>query len=195
LSAGAPGFEPQMMSVVMSLGERKEMNLVLTPIATGMVNLSAEPQDASISIDSAPFGHAPLTINLDGSKSFVEATFPGYEPKTAVLPASGNSEVTMKLRLEDGLGPSGRIEAAKDRFYWAFGFFMITIPAISLTAGLYNDYASAYTRATDANSAYSYMLVAPGSKSYTALTISITAACLTGFIAGYNLIQYLGSTQ
>lgn len=190
VSAEALGHESLSTTVELALGERKSIDLSLEPKSTGVVALSADPPEASISLDSSPLGRAPLSILLDGSRSFVTATAEGFEMKTLVLPASGSPEVKMSLLPSDGLGPSGRIEKAKDRFYTAFGFLMLTVPGISLSAQLYNDYYSAYKLSTSPAEALA-AIETPGTNAYNAMAVSIGAACFTGAFTIYYLVKYL----
>jgi hypothetical protein len=130
-----------------------------------------------------------LTIDLDGTRSFLTATAPDYESKTIVLPASGTADVSIKLLPWDGLGPKGRIEAAKDRFYFAFGFLATSIPVIALSAGVYSQYSDAYMLSGDSN------LYSASTISADVLTGCIIFACVAAAYTIFRLVQYLGAAN
>ena len=189
ISATASGFSSLSMSIDLKLGDRKTQLLKLEKLESGSAILNAEPPNASLSLDSAPLGKAPLTIDLDGTRSFLTATAPDYESKTVVLPASGTAELSIKLLPSDGLGPKGRIEAAKDRFYSAFGFFATSIPVIALCAGVYSQYNDAYALSGNSN------LYSAGMTSADVLTGCIIFSCVTAAYTIFRLVQYLGTAN
>lgn len=190
ISATASGFTPIATSVDLKLGDRKTQELRLEKLDSGSATLTTEPPGASLSLDSAPLGNSPLTIPLDGTRSFLSVTAPDYESKTVVLPAAGQVALSINLMPADGLGPKGRIEKAKDRFYYAFGFFAVSIPLTALSTGVYNQYLSAYARSSGDEGLYS-----AGTISANVLDCCIVLSCVTAAYAIFRLVQYLGAAN
>jgi hypothetical protein len=189
ISVTASGFSPLSTSIDLKLGDRKVQEFKLEMLESGSATLNAEPPEADLSLDSSPIGKAPLPVDLDGSRSFLTATAPDYESKTVVLPASGQADISIKLLPADGLGPKGRIEAAKDRFYSAFGFLATSIPVIALSAGVYGQYSDAYALSGN-DSLYSKSLI-----SADVLTGCIVFACAAAAYTIFRLVQYLGAAN
>jgi hypothetical protein len=155
INANSSGYESASIDIPVGLGERRRVELKLKAKSTGTVALGTDPMGASISLDSVPLGNAPLDIPLDGTRKVLYVSDEGMEPQTAVLPASGDSKLDIKLQPSDGIGLSGRIEAAKDDFYWAFGWFALSVPITTVTYGIYNGYDEAYQRSESPTLAYS----------------------------------------
>jgi len=189
ISATASGFSPLSTSIDLQLGDRKVQELTLEKLASGSATLNVEPPEANLSLDSAPLGKAPQSVDLEGTRSFLTATAPDYESKTVVLPASGQTDISIKLLPADGLGPKGRIEAAKDHFYSAFGFLATSIPVIALSAGVYSQYSDAYALSGNSNLYSSAMISAD------VLTGCIVFSCVAAAYTIFRLVQYLGTAN
>jgi hypothetical protein len=188
LSAYALGYTPRSLVVEVAPGERKSVDISLDKQHLGRATIAVEPPDAFISLDSSPLGASPYTVDLDGTRGLVTARADGYESQTAVLPASGEQDISIKLLPDDGLGPTGRIDAAKDKFYVALGSFVLTIPATAVSAGLYRTYADAYSRSKGAQAS----IVSGLNGSELALIASIGACAVTLTFTAIRLIHYLG---
>ena len=126
LEMTASGFATRNINVDLVLGDRKSIDIVLEPLATGIVHLTTDPPDAAINLDSVPMGRSPISIKLDGGRGIANATAQDHESQNIVLPSSGESDLNINLLPSDGLGPSGRIVAAKDLFYQSLGWFVLT---------------------------------------------------------------------
>jgi hypothetical protein len=189
ISAYASGYGTGSIDMLVALGERRTADIELSPLSTGSVALDTDPTGASISLDSVPIGATPLSIGLDGTRKVVIASAEDMETKTVVLPASGESSLNLKLQPSDGIGPSGRIAAAKDDFYWSFGWFAVSIPISTLTLGVYNVYDEAYQRSGSPSLAYSR---------WTASRAFAAACALTATTAVFmviRLVKYLKATR
>jgi hypothetical protein len=187
--ATASGYAPLSVTVQLALGDRKTQELTLEPLATGSIFLSTDPPGASISLDSVPQGQSPFSIGLDGSRAIVSASSEGRETQTAVLPASGDGSLDLALPPSDGLGPSGRISAAKDRFYSTLGWFVLSIPVTALTYGVYQDYDEAYLR-SGSSSMYNSR-----STAYAAVAAAASVTATTAVFMVIRLIKYIGTAH
>ncbi len=189
LFASAAGFSSRATAVDLALGDRKSLDLNLEPLATGNADLTTDPVGAAISLDSVPIGLSPLSIGLDGSRRIVLAQAQGRESQTVILPESGDVQLNLDLPPTDGLGPKGRILAAKDSFYKTFGWFVLSIPVTALTYGINNAYDEAYTRSGEPS------LYGSAQISTYALW---TAAAATGTAAVFmiiRLVKYLSTAH
>ena len=185
LETTASGYATRNINVDLILGDRKSIDIVLEPLETGIVHLTTDPPDTAISLDSVPLGRSPISIKLDGGRGIANATAQDHESQNIVLPSSGESELNINLLPSDGLGPSGRIGVAKDLFYSSLGWFVLCIPATTLTAGVFGGYDEAYVR-SGASSIYDSRNIAVA-----ALTTSIIATGVTATVMIIRLIKYL----
>jgi hypothetical protein len=185
LEATASGYKTRTIDIGLALGDRKSLEVALEPTTTGAVKLTTDPQGAAITLDSVPIGRTPISITLDGGRGIVTASEKGRETQSIVLPGSGETNLNISLLPSDGLGPSGRISAAKDRFYQSLGWFVISIPATTLTADVFRGYDEAYVR-SGASTIYV-------SRNYAvaALSASAIATAVTATIAVVRLVKYL----
>ncbi len=142
----AAGYEPRKMTHPVVMGERRRFDIELPPLEVGTLLVTVDPPGASLSLDSVPIGEAPQTLKLDGQRLILSASAPGRESASLVLPESGESRLDLVLSPADNLGPNGRIEAARDKFYSALGWFAVSIPVTALSVGVRNVYAEAEAR-------------------------------------------------
>jgi hypothetical protein len=187
--ATAPGYETASTELAVSIGERRRAELNLKARATGSVALGTTPNGASLDLDSMPIGLAPVSIPLDGSRKVLNVSADGMEPQTVVLPASGESILEIDLQPSDGIGQAGRISAAKDDFYWSFGWFALSLPITTLTLGIYNGYQEAYDRSESPYLAYSC------TNSSRALAAACTISATTAIIMVIRLVKYLKTAR
>lgn len=189
LEAALPGHEAKALDLPYALGDRKSVGLVLAAEAEGQATIATKPEGASLSLGGLPLGPSPATAPLSGRRSVVSASAPGYETAEAILPASGSATVEISLRPEDGLGPDGRIKAAKDSFYGALGLFVLSLPLASISYAVNWSYYEAAYRSGDAtmiSDYYSSEWVFGG-----ALALSAAAAINTAI----RLVRYIGATR
>jgi hypothetical protein len=132
---------------------------------------------------------APLTVPLSGRREIVTAYAPGREQAVSVLPAAGDVSLSLALALDDGLGPGGRVSAAKDRFYKALGWFFVSLPVSSLATGASSLYSEATTRHYDSG------LVSASSLSGIVAGVSIAASAALALNAIIYLSRYLGTAR
>ncbi|HRY56147.1 MAG TPA: hypothetical protein P5133_02865 [Spirochaetia bacterium] len=168
IQASAPGYAAAEAAVELGLGERRSISLSLEPVEYGSASIRVDPPEARILVDSLPAAEAGavavekgLALPLSGKREIVQAYAPGREPAFLVLPETGGEagpggegafgeiELGIELKPEDGLGAGGRVAAAKDDFYKAFGWFMVSLPVSSLALGTGALYGEAAQRSLD----------------------------------------------
>lgn len=143
VEAEAGGFLPYRQTLRLALGERRSIDISMSPWIFGNALVTVDPPGAAISVDSVPAGAAPLSIPLDGTRGVLVARAEGRESASLVLPASGDLDLGISLLPSDGLGPAGRIEAARESFFKALGWLVLAIPPTALSAGAYSLYSEA----------------------------------------------------
>ncbi len=195
LYASAAGYSDRTADIDLALGDRKTVDMKLDPLATGTVDLSISPAGTAVNLDSVPLGNSPLSITLDGSRRIVTAQSKGMESQTVVLPPSGDSELNITLLPSDGLGPKGRILAAKDEFYQSFGWFVLSIPVTALTWGIYNGYTEAYNRSLLTQGISNPTLYGYSATAQDALIAAGVATGVTLTFVIIRLIKYLKSAH
>ncbi len=177
----AAGYEPKKLTSPVVPGERRRFDIELSPLAVGTVLVTADPPEASISLDSVPLGAPPQTITLDGQRLILSASAPGRESASVILPESGESKLDLVLPPADDLGPNGRIEAARGGFYSALGWLAVSIPVTALSLGVRNVYAEAETRS----------LLESTSQARMASDIAVVTASIGTAAAAVNMIIHL----
>jgi hypothetical protein len=111
------------------------------------------------------------------------------ESETVVLPASGESNMNLELKPSDGIGPAGRISAAKDAFYWSLGWFAVSVPITTLTLGIYNGYDEAYQRSGSPSLGYSRW------NASRALAAACALTATTAVFMVIRLVKYLKTAR
>jgi hypothetical protein len=189
LAAAMPGHEAKLLDLPYAPGDRKSVGLVLDPIPSGSVSVSTLPVGASLSLNGLPLGPSPLSAELSGRRAVLSASAPGFESASAVVPASGSASVELRLRPEDGLGPSGRIAKAKDGFYNALGLFVLSLPVASISYAVNGIYYEAAVRSYDETMIQDYY-----SSGYVfGAAVGISAAAAINTIV--RLVLYIGATR
>lgn len=189
LAAALPGHEAKLLDFPYSPGDRKSVGLVLDPIPSGSVSVSTQPAGASLSLNGLPFGPSPSTAELSGRRAVVTASQEGYESAQAIVPASGSAAIDIRLRPEDGLGPSGRIAKAKDGFYNALGLFALSLPAATISYAVNSSYYEAAYRSQDENMIQGYYT---SGYVFAAAAAVSTAAAINTIV---RLVLYVGATR
>jgi hypothetical protein len=189
LEASASGYAPRVMDMDLSLGDRKSLELSLEPQGTGHLRLTTDPEGAAVSLDSVPMGAAPIVIGLDGSRGIAAVSAPGREAQTIILPASGESDLALTLLPADGLGPKGRIAAAKDDFYKSLGWFVLAVPTPFLTWGMFSDYNKSYALSGQKS------LSDARAVSVAAFSAAAAATAATATLMFIRLVKYLAATR
>lgn len=193
IEAASPGYEARALRLDYAPGDRKHVGLTLASVPTGSAQISTDPAGASLSLNGLPLGASPVLTDLTGERSVLSASAPGYEPATAILPASGKAAMELKLRPDDGIGPEGRLSRARDSFYWSLGFLILSIPIATIS------YAATYSYSAAGSAAYGTRYYSDiYQKWQTAYYIYGAALALnagTAINAAVHLVFYIKATQ
>ncbi|MDH5271897.1 MAG: SUMF1/EgtB/PvdO family nonheme iron enzyme [Gammaproteobacteria bacterium] len=105
LVASREGYEPRTMQLTVGAGERREVQLSLTPIF-GEVTVIAEPASAEVFANGRAVGKSGQAIRLPAARTDLEVRLAGFRTvRTAVTPRPGLPQV-LNVRLEAGRGPT-----------------------------------------------------------------------------------------
>lgn len=101
LVAARDGYEPATTSLTIGPGERREVQLALTPIL-GEVTVLAEPAAAEVFANGRRVGKAGQSLRLPSARTELEVRLAGFRTyRTAVTPRPGLPQV-LNVRLELG---------------------------------------------------------------------------------------------
>jgi formylglycine-generating enzyme required for sulfatase activity len=111
LVASREGYEPATAQLTVSAGERREVQLSLTPIL-GEVTVMAEPSSAEVFVNGRPVGRSGQAIKLPAARTDIEVRLAGFRTvRTAVTPRPGLPQV-LNVRLEAGRATADTTPAA-----------------------------------------------------------------------------------
>ena len=115
LVASREGYEPGTAQLTVGAGERREVQLSLTPIL-GEVTVMAEPASAEVFANGRVVGKSGQAIKLPAARTDIEVRLAGFRShRTTVTPRPGLPQV-LNVRLEPGQGatvvPSAAVAAA-----------------------------------------------------------------------------------
>ena len=103
LVASREGYEPRTTQLTVGAGERREVQLSLTPIF-GEVTVMAEPASAEVFANGRVVGKSGQAIKLPAARTDIEVRLAGFRTvRTAVTPRPGLPQV-LNVRLEAGRG-------------------------------------------------------------------------------------------
>jgi formylglycine-generating enzyme required for sulfatase activity len=106
LVASREGYEPATTQLTVGAGERREVQLSLTPIL-GEVTVLAEPASAEVFADGRGVGKSGQAIKLPAARTDIEVRLAGFRSfRTVVTPRPGLPQV-LNVRLEAGRGAAG----------------------------------------------------------------------------------------
>ncbi len=191
LYASAAGYSPRSVDIDLALGDEKSLELKLDPLTTGKADLSTISRGRRRSVwtrcRSAWLPCRSRSTEADGS------SWPRQRAgnlRQSSCRRRARPDLTINLLPTDGLGPKGRILAAKDGFYSSFGWFVLSIPVTALSWGVYNGYSEAYNRSFGDPALYG--------PTTTAEDVFIAAAVATGVTLTFvifRLVKYLASAH
>ena len=101
LVAARDGYEPATTSLTVGAGQRREVQLTLTPIL-GEVTVMAEPAAADVFVNGRRVGKSGQALRLPAARTDLEVRLAGFRTyRTAVTPRPGLPQV-LNVRLELG---------------------------------------------------------------------------------------------
>ncbi len=111
LVAAREGYEPATTQLTVGAGERREVQLSLTPIF-GEVTVMAEPASAEVFANGRAVGKSGQAIKLPAARTDIEVRLAGFRSfRTTVTPRPGLPQV-LNVRLEAGRSATDTAPAA-----------------------------------------------------------------------------------
>ncbi len=151
IRASAAGYHDLARTVDLAPGSETSLPLALEPTERETVALATDPPGADLYVDSLWKGKTPLDLELPATRSRVLLTKPGYN----VLPFSlgPGAPAHGPLTLEtNAVSREQRQKKAREDFYGAFGWFLVSLPAPLFCYRYAFDYADKARALIDADS-------------------------------------------
>jgi hypothetical protein len=130
--------------------EEKEVSVTLERNEPVRIRITSEPEGATLYVNSVYSGKTPLEIDGSTEKRRATLKLDGYEEHVFTLDESTGSELafTLQVKIEDR---KARQNAVRDNFYFAFGFFLASIPVPVACNRFSQDYRQAALLAQSVN--------------------------------------------
>jgi hypothetical protein len=138
IAASYPGYSASVVTIDGELGTTTKVHLVLLPITAPSILISSIPAGASVYCDSLFVGTTPLTLESSEAQRSIRVVAEGYSEFSSTIPAgySGDFPIWLAIPSENELS----FESAKDGFYSALGWFVISLPCTVLSYGVFSQY-------------------------------------------------------
>ena len=141
----ADGHQTVRREVVVRPGETTIVRLVLEPSVARTVRLESAPAGADVYVDSVWRGTTPLTLPHGSSPAIVRLEREGFLDSRFVVDPSSPDRITRAL-LPGTVDWGAEIREKRDRFYGSFSWFVISVPAVMLLNGAYQNVLAAFPR-------------------------------------------------
>ena len=184
----APGYAEETRTVAIEPYGEQLITVSLVKQERPMLSIDSTPLGADVYLDSVWKGKTPLSLETPAVRSRIQLGLDGfYDLPISIGPGSSRE---ISLVLTPDIGSRIKIqEKARDDFYFAFGFFALSLPIPLFCSSFANDYSAEYFRLTD-----------PGAKADAALASNIFyysylgGTALSASLLGWmivNLVRYI----
>lgn len=149
--AAAPGYESRLLRFKVEPGRDATIRAELeaTPLASFIVE--SDPPGASLFLDGAFLGQTPLELPGFAGLRTLRLSLPGREDlRSTVQGSPPDGALRFGFAAPSASTQPERIAAAKDDFYRALGWFVISLPVSTLSYGSFRLYYDASAAAVDA---------------------------------------------
>jgi hypothetical protein len=200
VSVSAPGYVAEERNVSVEEGLDAALSFDLAALPQPTIGLTSVPEGADIYLEGQKIGQTPLDLGQNGQIRSFRARKEGYKDSSFVVDGKTSGQLKVSLTsLEDSKKNS--FARQKDRFYYAAGAFMVSLPFSVLCVGMYNQYSSnldrvnAGTYTAEQKAEAGTLMDGPGeSWRLAAIGTSALSSGLLGF-AVYRFFWYLKSSQ
>ncbi len=131
--------------VTLEAGERRDLSLVVGPSPRTTAQLRTEPAEANLYLQSRRLGRTPLELELPERDQLALIRRDGYLDSRMVLGPRTEAEFERSLQ-PDTEDQSARLLDRRNRFYRAFGYFVLSVPVTLVLNGVYENLSSAVPR-------------------------------------------------
>jgi hypothetical protein len=184
LRVSAPGFQDEVRTVELAAETETAIAVVLEARGLGTIAIASDPAGADAWLDAVWQGRTPLDIPRPAERARLVVSLPdGPEAALTVGPASP-AQVSFSLAA-DAVRSDAERNAARDRFYGSFGWFVLSLPVPLYTYSWAVDWAAEFrstgsARAKDLSYGFYYAYLG-------GLGISVALAGWTL----YNIVRYV----
>jgi len=128
ITASAPEHESLTIETELSAGELAEVNIFLSPIAYGNINIPGGLSGGSVYNGALYVGEAPLTLRLPlDTMEYIEMETPDNQRGAVVFYTQGIAGTSYSLSFNtESPREKGRVDRARRWYYWAWGGTWIT---------------------------------------------------------------------
>ena len=176
------------VSLDVSPGDRKVVKFELPEYSTGVASITTSPAGLPVFIDGIRIGVAPLSYSLTGRRSIASVFGEGGSSAEVVLPAQGNLNLALSPRIKSVDTASS--QKAKDDFYGALGYFVLSLPSTTISYAMTSLYYEAWEASGRQSSLQTKLIVSSVALSaFSATSVFFATKAVIRFIA------YLSASQ
>ncbi len=192
VTVASPGYEDSSQTLELAAMEEKAINVRLTKKPAAMLTITSTPPGADIYLDSVWKGKTPLSLETPAVRSRILLGLDGYYDLPISIGPGSPAEIPLVLLPDVG----SRIklqEKARDDFYFAFGFFCLSLPIPLFCSSLSTDFMAEAGRLTNPTAIGQATLTSDvlGYTGYGGIAVSASLFTWTVF----ELIDYITATQ
>ncbi len=144
LILSAPGYDTLVMPLRMEPGSDLILTASLDKRQRGRFTVDSDDPGASVYLAGEYLGTVPLELEGFADTKTLRVSAPGKSPLQLPLKGSPPSGSLVLPPLEDmGIGYKLRLGEAKDQFYGALGYFVLSLPVSVLSFGSFRMYYDA----------------------------------------------------
>jgi hypothetical protein len=137
----ARGHGEEVRQVDLAAGSVQELAVALVPLGRDTVTIASDPPGADLYLDALWLGKTPVTFGLPPARSRAMLSMQGYLDLPFSLGPGAKPPAVFTLEPADS--SRGDLQkAARDRFYRAFGWFLVSLPAPLFCYRYSYDYAA-----------------------------------------------------
>lgn len=150
-AASAPGYDSRLIRFKIEPGRELALRAALEPLPAPSFIVESDPPGASLYLDGVLRGVTPLELPGFAELRTLRLSLPGREDlHTTVRGGPPDGALRFGFAPPTGATQSERIAAAKDDFYKALGWFVVSLPVSTLSYGSFRMYYDASLAALDA---------------------------------------------
>jgi len=144
LILSAPGYDTVVMPLRVEPGSDLILAASLDKRQRARFTIDSDDTGASVYLDGEYLGAVPLELEGFADTKTLRISAPGKSPLNLPLQGSPPSGSLILPALEDiGIGYKQRLGEAKDQFYGALGYFVLSLPVSVLSFGSFRMYYDA----------------------------------------------------
>jgi len=187
----APGYREEVRTVDLAAETATSLAIALEALDLGVISVASDPPGADVWLDSVWQGRTPLDLARPGERGRLVVALTGSDETALTVGPSSPAALSITFGGES-LRSDAEREAARDRFYGSFGWFVLSLPVPLYTYSWAVDWAAEARRLGGEGDA-------SGAASAAGLSYGFYYAYLGGLgvsvvLAGwtiYNLVRYV----